>query len=301
MSVPEISTERSPLAHHSYLFAPGANPRVMVKAFAAGADAVVLDLEDSVPAAAKDTARDEVARLITARAQDQTPTHVRVNPEGDAYSVADVDAVVQPGLEALRLPKAETPEAIAAIAELVATLERERGLSEGSIRFYPTIESAQGLVNAAAIARSSMRVEALVFGEADFAADLGLPEVTAFLPTLAARSTLVTESRAARIGRPVDGAFTRLDDLAGLQEHTERVRQLGFGGKSAIHPAQLSVIHAVFQPTPTEIAEAEAILAAARSGGGVGVVGGRFVDPAVVAHAARIVEFANRATRENDK
>lgn len=295
----ELGTDRRPLTHQSYLFAPGSRERVMIKALAAGADAVVLDLEDSVPVSEKDAARSAVSRVVAEHRPEPTPVHVRVNREGDGYCAADLDAVVRPGLEALRLPKAESADAIAAASELVGRLERDRGLAAGSVRFYPTIESAFGLVNVGAIARASARTEALVFGEADFAADLGLPEVTSFMPTLMARSTLVIESRAAGIGRPVDGAFTRLDDLAGLREHTEQVKKLGFGGKSAIHPSQLPIIHTAFQPTPAELDEAEAILAASRDGGGVGVVEGRFVDPAIVAYAARIVELANRSTREN--
>jgi len=297
--VPETRTDRRALIHQSYLFAPGANERVMVKALTAGADAVVLDLEDSVPASKKDAARRSVARIVAERGQNGPPVHVRINRVGDDYSTPDLNAVVRRGLEAVRIPKAEGADAIAAASERVGKLEREHGLAEGSVRFYPTIESALGLVNAGPIARASARVEALVFGEADFAADVGLPELTSFLPTLMARSTLVTESRAARIGRPVDGAFTRLDDLAGLTVHTERVKQLGFGGKSAIHPSQLPVIHEVFQPTARELKEAEAILAASSGGDGITVVDGRFVDPAIVAYAARIVAFANRPKREN--
>lgn len=282
--------------HRSFLYAPGANPRLLAKVLTVGADAAVLDLEDAVAPADKQTARDAVAALVRDHARDAAcAVHVRVNRDSDGYSTPDITAVTQPGLAALRLPKCERADEVAAVDRLLSTLEEQRGIPGGTIELYPTIETAVGLLRAGEIARSSPRVAALAFGPLDFAADLRLPQRDSFEATLFARSMLVVESRAAGIGRPVDGAFTQVADLDGLRELAERVRDLGFGGKSAIHPTQVPVLHDVFTPTAQEVADARRVLDTLADGAAAAVVDGVFVDTATVAYARGVVELAERA------
>ncbi|WP_162606516.1 HpcH/HpaI aldolase/citrate lyase family protein [Jiangella asiatica] len=280
-------------AHRSYLFAPGSNTRILGKVLDAGADAVVLDLEDAVAATDKASARSAVADLVRDRARGAPcAVHVRIDRDAAGHSTTDVDAVVHPGLAALRLPKCTGPDAVRAVDHQVTALERERGIPAGTIRLYPTIESAAGVLAAGAISRSSPRVAALVFGSVDFAADLGLPDLADDDATLLARSTLALQSRAAGIGRPVDGAFTDLADEQGLRRAATRARRLGFAGKSAVHPTQLPVLHEIFTPSPAEIARARAIVAGLDDDTATAVVGGAFVDAAVVAQARRILATA---------
>ena len=282
--------------HRSYLYAPGSAPRVMHKALMSGADAVVLDLEDAVAPAAKDLARADVAKLLDELdpAATAADVHVRINRDGEGYSERDLESVVVPGLDGLRLPKAETAEAIAHVAARIDQLERDRGLAAGRIRLYPILESALGAVQLAELTTASPRTARFSFGAADLLADLG-----AFgdddLATLTIRSELIVRSRVAGIGPPIDSVFTNLDDLEGLRSSAGRARALGFVGKSIIHPRQLAVVRDVFTPSDEAIAHAERIIAtfdaAERDGRGADAVGGEFVDAATVARARAVLSM----------
>lgn len=282
----------------SYLYAPGSNERILAKVLDAGADAVILDLEDAVPLDQKLSARAAVAALVAARAADVScEVHVRVNVAASGGSdLDDVRAVVAPGLAALRLPKSEDPDDVREVAALLDALEIERGMTPGAVRLYPTVESVVGLDRARELAASSPRVATLVYGPADLAADLGIPEPDDRDATLLARASLVLACRLAGVGAPVDGAYTAVNDLEGLGATAAWARRLGFGGKSALHPRQLPVLHAVFTPTDEEVAHANAVVASLADGRAVAMVDGGFVDPAVVARAHNVLaRHAHRA------
>jgi citrate lyase subunit beta / citryl-CoA lyase len=267
----------------------------------AGADAVILDLEDAVPIDQKLSARAAVAALVASRAADVScEVHVRVNVAVDGGSdLDDVRAVVAPGLAALRLPKSEDPDEVRAVATLLDALEIERGMTPGAVRLYPTVESVVGLDRARELAASSPRVATLVYGPADLAADLGIPEPDDRDATLLARTTLVLACRLAGVGAPVDGAYTAVNDLEGLRSTAAWARRLGFGGKSALHPRQLPVLHEVFTPTDEEVAHAKAVVASLADGRAVAMVDGGFVDPAVVARAHNVLaRHAHHARHE---
>jgi citrate lyase subunit beta/citryl-CoA lyase len=275
----------------SYLYGPGSNERILTKVLDAGADAVILDLEDAVPLDQKLSARAAVADLVARRATDAAcEVHVRVNvaPSGGS-DLDDVRAVVAPGLAALRLPKAEDPDHVRAVAALLDELEAERGIPSGTVRLYPTVESVAGLDRARELAACSPRVATLVYGPADLAADLGIPEPDDRDATLLARSTLVLACRLAGVGAPVDGAYTAVADLDGLEATAAWARRLGFGGKSALHPRQLPALHRVFTPSDEEVAHARAVVASLADGRAVAMVDGGFVDPAVVARAHNVL------------
>lgn len=275
----------------SYLYAPGSNERILAKVLDAGADAVILDLEDAVPLDQKLSARAAVAALVAARAADVScEVHVRVNVAASGGSdLDDVRAVVAPGLAALRLPKSEDPDDVREVAALLDALEIERGMTPGAVRLYPSVESVVGLDRARELAASSPRVATLVYGPADLAADLGIPEPDDRDATLLARASLVLACRLAGVGAPVDGAYTAVNDLEGLGATAAWARRLGFGGKSALHPRQLPVLHAVFTPTDEEVAHANAVVASLADGRAVAMVDGGFVDPAVVARAHNVL------------
>jgi len=297
-----VSSADPPL-HRSYLYAPGSSPGVMRKALGAGADAVILDLEDAVAPDAKVAAADEVATLLdevasggsaAAAAQPRPDVHVRINREGDGYREADLAAVVRPGLDAIRLPKAEEPAALVQVAAKLDVLERERGLAPGHVRLYPTVESALGAVSIATLVTITPRVVRLAIGTADLLADLGAVGDDD-LATLHVRSELVLRSRAAGIGPPIDSVHTDLEDDVGLRAGAARARSLGFHGKSVIHPRQLAAVHGVFTPSDAETARAERIVAAVTAAdgdirGGL-AVDGEFVDAAIVARARALLRL----------
>ena len=260
----------------SYLFAPGHNEKLLQRVFEAGADAVMLDLEDAVPPHAKPHARALVAEVLADR-----PAWVRINAVGTEVAADDLEAVG--GLAAgIRIPKVEA----AADVEWV----RERAPETPLIC---AIESARGLVAAHDIAAVD-GVRHLSLGGIDLRRDLGAGDGN--LQTLYARSHLVVASRSAGLDPPIDSVYARLDDEAGLRSQAEFARSLGFFGKSAIHPRQLAILHEVFTPSAEEIEWAQSVLAAFGAAGGAAVrlPDGEFVDLPVADRAERLLELAGR-------
>jgi citrate lyase subunit beta/citryl-CoA lyase len=277
----------------SYLFAPGHDEKLLGKVFVAGADAVVLDLEDAVPPAEKARARERVRRALGGRAPgSRPPAWVRINALDSEHWREDVDAAVGPALAGVRVPKVESVAALRLLDEALARAEAARGLRGGSVAVACTIESAAGVLAARELA-GAPRVRHLTFGAADFAADVGADPGPPELETLAVRSHLVIASRAAGIDPPVAPVFTRLDDEEGLRRSTEAARRLGFFGRSVIHPRQIAVVHEVFTPRPEEVRRAEELVKALESGGGATTApDGHFVDAAVARRARAILELA---------
>jgi citrate lyase subunit beta / citryl-CoA lyase len=279
--------------HRSYLYAPGSDARMVAKALRAGADAVILDLEDAVAPGEKATARKVVAEALTGTHADAA-VHVRVNRSSAGFDEADVRAVVAPPLQALRLPKVEDPDHVRQLDELLSNLEPEAGLPVGSVALYPTVESALGAVRLSEILAASTRTVRAAFGAADFLADVGArgDEDRA---TLYVRSRLVVMSRAARVGPPIDSVHTRLDDEEGLRRAATRARALGFFGKSVIHPRQLPVVHEIFTPTADEVAWAQRVVSALAQGEAAGrgavALDGEMIDEAVAARARWLLQL----------
>ena len=284
-------------APRSYLFAPGDNQRILDKVFTAGADAVVLDLEDAVAPAAKAAARETLrSNLEPLSPTEAPPIWVRINPVGSGMWRADLAAVVGPWLSGVRIPKAQDPEAIERVADFLELREATAGMDTGSISLTLTIENALGVERCCELAHCD-RVTNLCFGNVDFLADIGARDGEDGLATLYAHSRVVLASRIAGIRPPIAPVLTRLDDEAVLRSTTERFRNLGFFGRSCIHPKQLPVIHDVFTPSPDEIAEAREIIAAYERGldsasGSEVTKSGQFVDIAVVKRAQAVLELA---------
>jgi citrate lyase subunit beta/citryl-CoA lyase len=272
----------------SYLYAPGSKPAVMEKALAAGADAVILDLEDAVAPSAKPDARREVAALIS-RAQNHE-LHVRIN-HGDRDDVA---AVTLPGLTGLRVPKVGSASELHELAGTLDELEERAGMPHGSVWVYPALETAAAVLAATEIA-AAPRVARLVFGGTDFLADIGAPGGVDGPATLAARGALVLASAATGIAAPIDTVHPDIDDVDGLKRGARFARELGFFGKSVIHPRQIAPVHEVFTPSDDEVAAARRVIDHADQTGGATKLDGKLVDAAVVARARRVLEIAGRA------
>jgi citrate lyase subunit beta/citryl-CoA lyase len=260
----------------SYLFVPGNRPERFDKACAAGADAVIVDLEDAVPPAEKAAARAALAAWLSP----QQPVLVRINGFDSAWFEDDLALCSTPGVAGVVLPKAEHEEALGAVA------------SAGAAAILPLIESGLGLWHAAALARLP-RVERLVFGSIDFSFDMGIQEGHETL--LYARSQLVLASRVAGIAAPVDGVTTSFDEPERVHADTLRARALGFGGKLCIHPKQVAPVHEAFAPTAEETAWAGRVVAAAAAAqGGAVALDGKMVDRPVILIAQQMLEEAKR-------
>ena len=275
----------------SYLYAPGNDPRKIEKALASEADAVVLDLEDAVAPNRKEEARESVSEVL--RSRPAKPVFVRVNAPGSALAEEDIGAISGPHLSGLRLPKTESAEAVRGVAERLETLGCEAGIQ-------CLLESALGLELAPEISRSHERVVGISLGEADLAADLGVRDEAGLLY---ARSRVVATARAAGLPGPVQSVYTNVRNTDGLKQSTEVGKNLGFVGRSAIHPAQIPAINEVFTPTEEEVAEAEGLLARLEESAGKGtgafvLEDGRFVDKAVVESARLTLTLACRGEEE---
>jgi len=264
-----------PIAH-TYLFVPGNRPDRFAKACAAGADAVIIDLEDAVPPVDKPAARESFARWVSSG----QAVHVRINSAATEWFREDAAACRQLGVAGILLPKTEGAEDIRRLEEIVP----------GPAPLIAMIETARGFYRALEIARHP-RVSRLVFGALDFQLDLGISGDTDEL--LYFRSQLVLVSRVAEIAPPVDGINTEIDDPERLRAATMRSIRLGFGGKLCIHPKQLGPVSACFRPTAEEIAWARRVVeAAAASQGAAVAAGGELVDRPIILQAERILKQA---------
>jgi citrate lyase subunit beta/citryl-CoA lyase len=254
------------------LFVPGDKPALFAKAAQSGADAIIIDLEDAVAPDAKAKARDEAIRHgIT-----DLPVILRINAAETIWHTDDLRALASANIAAIMLPKAETVESIAAIFR---TLSRP-------LPVIALIESAKGLAHLSQIL-TAPHVAVAAFGSLDYALDLDCkPD---WEPLLAARSEIVLRSRLAGLPGPIDGVTPTLTDITLTEHDATRARALGFRGKLAIHPKQIAAILTAMQPTPSEIAWAEKILAAPKSSAVI-TVDGAMVDAPVIARAKKILE-----------
>lgn len=263
-------------AARSYLFVPGNRPDRFAKAFAAGADAIIIDLKDAVPPAQKAEARKSVVSWFsTGKA-----TLLRINGAASEWFQDDLDICAHPNVAGVVLPKAERVEDLAQL----------KGKVNPGAQILPLIETAQGYSNALSLVRAQS-VQRLIFGELDFQLDLGMDGGDEEL--LAFRSQLVLVSRVAGIQPPVAGINSEIDDLERLRADTLRIRRLGFGGKLLIHPKQIRIVHECFRPTGEQVAWAKRVLeAAARSQGAAVAMNGELVDRPIIAKAEMILKEA---------
>jgi citrate lyase subunit beta/citryl-CoA lyase len=220
--------------------------------------------------------------------------HVRVNRGPDGPDRDDVAAVTLPGLTGLRVPKVGGAEELYTLAGWLDELEAAAGMPSGTVRVYPAFETAAAVLAAPEIA-AAPRVARLIFGGSDFLADIGAPGAVDGPATLAARGALVLTSAAARIAAPVDTVYTNLDDTDGLIRGARFARELGFFGKSVIHPRQITPVHDVFTPSESDLEAARRVLAHAEQAPGASAMEGQLVDPAVVARARRVLEMAGES------
>ncbi len=256
----------------TWLFVPGTREDRFGRAAAAGADEIILDLEDAVPAAAKDEARQGVASWLGGSGEGW----VRINGLETDWWEHDLAAVGgQPGLRGLMVPKAEDATRLTAWRE---RLPAAAGL-------VALVETARGIDSATALA-SSGAVDRLAFGSVDFALDVGADETDDSL--LYARSRLVVASRAGGLPAPLDGVTVSTTDDAAARAAAARARQLGFGGKLCIHPRQVGPVAEGFRPTAAQLDWAMRVLEAAEVEPDPFTLDGEMVDRPVLARARSI-------------
>jgi citrate lyase subunit beta/citryl-CoA lyase len=276
----------------AHLYVPGDAPGRFGKAVASGAGAVILDLEDAVAVAGKDEARAAVATWVRRPHAPHPEIWVRIN--AGARGDDDVRAVGAVGLTGICVPKVAGRADLERLDAVLAEVEERDGVPRGSVTVCPLIETAAGLLDAAAVARGP-RVRHLQLGEADLVADLGMDPQPDGEQLLFARSQVVTASAAAGIAPPLAPVSTDFRDLAAFERSTHQLRRLGFVGRACIHPRQVPVVTAVFTPDPAAVEAARDVLGRlAAHGSGVGVDrNGRMIDEAVARQARRVLARAH--------
>jgi len=261
------------------LFVPASRPERIPKAIASNAGAVIVDLEDAVPADAKDSARQALDAFLSGH--DGAPIYVRINARGAVGFEADLALCTRHAkVVGIMLPKAESADDIHAVASAGKTI-------------IPLIESALGLVALNEIA-AVPGVERLSYGGLDLSDDLGVEGNTEAAETVMdqCRYQLLVSSRAAGLLAPIDTVFPVFDDEEAVLGRARRARNMGFAGMLCIHPKQIAPVQAGFSPDPEQVAWAYKVMEAARSGDGAFKVEGQMVDAPVIAMARTILDRA---------
>ncbi len=289
--------------NRSFLFAPGNVARRVEKAFTLDADAVILDLEDSVAASDKPATRQLIAEAVTKPRKPRL--YVRVNAASTHFCFADLAGTVRKGVDGVVLPKVESAAELHAVDWMLWNLEREHGIPAGSIDLIPQLETAAGVQRIERIVQAGnlrtykpvpWRVRRVAFGAGDFANDVGL-SVSMDEPELAeARARLVMISRAAGLENPLDSPWFHLKEAEGFRRALERSRRGGFQGRLCIHPDQIAPVNTAYMPSAEELAQAERIVSAFREaearGAAAIVVDGQMVDYPIVYRAQALLDAA---------
>lgn len=276
------------------MFVPGNNPGMMQDAFIYGPDSIMLDLEDSVTMAEKDTARLLVHNALKTIDYGNTEMVVRINPLNTPYGKKDIEAVVKAGVHVIRMPKTETADEVREVEAEIERVEKEIGCL-GRTQIMAAIESTLGVINAYDIAVASKRMMGIALGAEDYSANLKTQRSPEGIELLLARQTIVVAARAAGIDA-LDTVYSNLNDMETFRKEVELIKQLGFDGKSIINPRQIEVVNEVFAPKEKDIQKALTILAAIKEaeerGSGVIAVNGKMVDRPVVIRAQRTIDLA---------
>ena len=260
-----------------------------------------MDLEDSISISEKDSARNLVKHALRDLDFGDMSIIVRVNARDTPYFEQDIEEIIPASPDAIRLPKVDSASDVLAADELISRLEEINGLPKGKIGIQAMLETARAIINVNSIAASSPRLVGLTLGGQDLAADLGIRATKEGYELIYAKSAVIIAAKAFGL-QAFDTVFTDVNDPEGLRTQTELSFALGFSGKAAIHPSQVSIINSVYTPDPKELAKAIKIVTAAREaeqkGQGVIAVDGRMVDAPVVSQALRILELARLAGME---
>jgi citrate lyase subunit beta / citryl-CoA lyase len=288
----------------SLLFVPGDDERKLAKGLASGADALIVDLEDSVALPRKPEARRLAAAFIAdaRRAERRPRLYLRINALGSGLANDDLDAVAPAGPDGVMLPKSRSGDDVALLSAKLAVREAESGLPDGSIRIVAiATETAASLFHMGSYAGASHRLAGLTWGAEDLSADLGaegnrLADGGYADPYRLARSLCLFAATAAEVAA-IDTVFTNFRDADGLRAEAEAARRDGFTAKMAIHPAQVGPINAVFTPSLTAIERAKRIVALFAANPDSGVIGldGEMLDRPHVRRAERILAAAKAA------
>jgi len=283
----------------SELFVPGNKEDWMRKAPRYGADALILDLEDSVPPEEKVATRPIVRKMLDELGSTGQTLIVRINRLETGLTGEDLEAIVCPNLYAVMLPKVQDPGDVVEVDVLLRYFERQAGMEVGKIFIDPALETAEGIRRAYEIATASPRVAHLGASGGkggDTARSIGFQWTPQGMETLFLRSKVLVDSRAAGVPYPVSGGWMDIHDLDGLRKAAEQAKGLGYTGMHLIHPSHVQVVNQVFTPTKEEVAQWQGVIKAMEAkreqGGAAVTYDGDMIDIAHEDTARRMLEMA---------
>jgi len=287
--------DRNVLVWRSLLYVPANNPRFVDKAHTRDADAIILDLEDSVPPTEKTAAREALPGAVKSVVRHGADVLVRIN-RPLRTALADMEAAIAAGADAIWISKTESPEHAQLMSEVATEVEREQGRVPGSTMFVAVVESPAAYFRAQEIARADSRIVAMSLGSEDFALEAGMtPDAeTLYVP----KQTVQYAARAAGI-MPLGffGTVADYADTEGVTEAVRRSRKFGFEGATCVHPSVVPILNTALMPTSGEINKAQEIMSAyheaEKKGLGAITLEGKMIDVPIVERAQRLLVRAD--------
>ncbi len=290
-------------ARRAILYVPGNEARKMEKAVTLGADCVCFDLEDGVAWNQKENARPMVAHALRALDFGRSEKIARINAVGSGLEAADLEMIVAARPDAIAIPKVGDADQVRWVSERVGELENANGMEHSAIALIGMIENARGVMNLREIGTADARLEALIFGAEDYAADVGAIRTSEGMEVLYARSAVVTACAAFGL-QALDLLFLDFRDPEGLRAEALRGAQLGYVGMQTIHPNQVPIVQEVFTPDDAAIEQAKRIVNAARenleAGHGAFALDNKMVDMPIIKAAERVLARARAAGKVGD-
>jgi citrate lyase beta subunit len=276
----------------SLLYVPGISEKMILKARDSAADALILDLEDAIAPEQKLAARALVAQVLRETDFGDKEIFVRINALTTEYGLEDARTVAASGAPGILVPKIETVDEVTTLAPILHHRDRKQ-----TGKLLCLIESPRGVLSCRALAEASELVEGLVFGAADLARDLGCTLTEGEPELLYARSHILLAARATNV-KAYDSPHFTVADLNALRQHSQAARNLGYDGKTIIHPSHIEIVNQVFAPTATQLAEAERIVAALEAaqteGRGAITLDGKLIDQVHLSAARKVLQQAGR-------
>jgi citrate lyase subunit beta/citryl-CoA lyase len=277
----------------SLVFVPGNNPRFLEKAKSLSGDIVCFDLEDSVPDKEKQNARTLISKKLKERKDFKASVFVRTNSPQSGKVPNDLEKIVQKGLDGIVIPKVDSAKELKKIEKIISNLEKKRKLKK--ISLIPSIESALGVINCYEIASSSKRIDAIVFGIFDLLNDMQI-EYTKGNLIGGKYSRYKVPVAATAAGVPaIDGIWQEIKDEKGLVKDCKLGKELGYSGKSIIHPDQIKITHKIFHPNSSEISWSKLVVReyekSTKKGRGAIVVDGKMIDEVHYKRAKALLEI----------
>lgn len=282
----------------SMLFCPANNNKMLKTAHLKHSDCIIFDLEDAVYYSEKDNARKMLCNAIRNMDYGGCEVFARINALNTLFGEKDVRELVEAGIKNIRLPMCESKNNIKELGDMLTYYEKKFGRKEEEIKIQGAIETPKGVLNALEIATASERVISISFGAEDYTNCLGINRIKRSMEYLYARSHISLCANVAGIDS-IDTVFTDIKDMDGFEKETTEAKNLGFSGKSCIHPSQVIKVHEIFTPTKEDTEAALKIIEKAKEaekeGIGVITVDGKMVDKPIIEKSQRIIKLARGA------